>query len=124
MFELKIGEEIKNLKWGTYAMKLWCDLTGKTVDDFFASLASLAGTTTQQGAFEMTVQMLQVGYKYANKEDLSEETACEWIDQLGGIMKVNSSGLVEYINYVVSLTMTGITPLPGDTAPDEKKNEG
>jgi hypothetical protein len=122
MFELKIGEQVVNLKWGTYAMKLWCDLTGKTVDDFFLALAALADTTTQQGAFEMTVQMLRVGYKYANKDELSEETACEWIDQLGGIIKVNSSGLVDYINYVVSLTMTGITPLPGDTT-EEKKSE-
>ena len=123
MFELKIGEETKNLKWGTYAMKLWCDLTGKTVDDFFAALGELALKTSEHAAFKMTTEILQAGYECANKEKVSEETVCDWIDHFGGIANVNKSALVEYINYVVSLTMTGITPLPGDTAPDEKKNE-
>ena len=123
MFELKIGDEIKNLKWGTYAMKLWCDLTGKTVDVFFVALNEMASSVSQQAAFQMTIEIIQAGYECANKEKVSEETVCDWIDQLGGIANVNNTSLVGYINYVVKLTLTGVTPLPGDTSEDKKKEE-
>jgi hypothetical protein len=31
--------------------------------------------------------------------------------------------MVDYVNYVISLTLTGITPLPGDTTDDKKKEQ-
>ncbi len=123
MFELKIGEEIIKLKWGTYAMKIWCDLTGKEIDDFFKVLSEVDESPTQQMAFDITRNLLRSAYQCANKKEVSDETVCDWLDSLGGIVNVNTTQLVDFINYVIKLTMNGITPLPNDLPGIEKKNE-
>jgi len=123
MFELKVGDKIVNLKWGTYAMKLLCERTGITLDGFFDLLNKMAGTPSQQEAFNMLQWFLHAGYEYANGVKATDMEVCEWIDELGGIISVNKGQLVDYINYVVSLTMNGVTPLPGDKVDDKKKEE-
>lgn len=122
MFELKLANRTINLKWGTYAMKLLCDRTGKTLDGFFELLSKMADNPSQQEAFEMLQSFLHAGYEYANNQKATDMEVCEWIDQLGGIISVNEGQLVDYINYVITTTMNGVTPLPGDTT-QEKKSE-
>ena len=123
MFELKVGDKVVNLKWGTYAMKLLCDRTGTTLDGFFALLGKMADSPTQQEAFNMLQWFLHAGYEYANGVKATDQEVCEWIDDLGGIVAVNQGQMVDYINYVVSSTMNGVTPLPGDRLTDSKKKE-
>ena len=121
MFELKVGEKVINLKWGTYAMKLLCERTGNTLDGFFALLGKMADNPSQQDAFDMLQAFIHAGYEYANKAKVTDEEVCEWIDEMGGIINVNNGQMVDYINYVVKSTMNGVTPLPGDTPSDDKK---
>jgi hypothetical protein len=123
MFELKVGDQIVNLKWGTYAMKLLCARMGIGIDDFFKLLADLAENVTNQKAFTMLENFLHAGYEAANKAKVSDEEVCDWIDKLGGVANVNNSQFVDYINYVIGLTLTGVTPLPGDSELTEKKKE-
>ena len=122
MFELKIGEDIVRLKWGTYAMKLFCTRMGTGIDGFFEVLQEIAdGKATQDKMLQILESFLHAGYEYANKSKATEEHVCEWIDSCGGIVHINKGHMVDYINYVISLTLSGVTPLPGDT--DDKKKE-
>ena len=123
MFELKIDDQIVNLKWGTYAMKLFCTRMGTGIDGFFELLQDIEeGKATQDKMLSVLESFLHAGYEYANKSKATEEQVCEWIDYCGGIVKINQGQLVDYVNYVISLTLTGITPLSGDTD-DKKKDE-
>lgn len=121
MFELKIGDKIVNLKWGTYAMKLLCDRMVITMDGFFEMLSKMADSPSQQDAFDMLQGFLHAGYEYANGVKATDMQVCEWIDELGGIIAVNNGQLLDYINYVVKSTMNGVTPLPGDVVSEDKK---
>ena len=123
MFELKIGEDIVRLKWGTYAMKLFCTRMGTGIDGFFEVLQEIAdGKATQDKMLQILESFLHAGYEYANKSKATDEQVCEWIDHCGGIVQINKGQMVDYINYVISLTLTGVTPLPGDSD-DKKKDE-
>lgn len=123
MFELKVGETTVNLKWGTYAMKLFCQRMGTGIDGFFELLQEIAdGKSNQQKMLSMLESFIHAGYEYANGQKATDIEVCEWIDYCGGVVKINEGQMVDYINYVISLTLTGITPLPGDT--DVKKKEG
>lgn len=122
MFELSIDEQRIKLKWGTKAMKLLCDRMGIDIDGFFGILDKInKGETTSQEMFTVIENFLHAGYEYANGSKADENTVCEWIDKLGGIFKVNTGQMIEYINYVIHLTFNGVTPLPGELA--EKKKE-
>lgn len=122
MFELKIGDQVVNLKWGTYAMKLFCERMGTGVDGFFEIIQEIAeAKASQQKMFNILEAFLHAGYEYANKAKATDIQVCEWIDACGGVIKINESQMVDYINYIFSLTLTGISPLPGDT--DIKKKE-
>jgi hypothetical protein len=124
MFELKIGDTVINLKWGTYAMKLFCTRMGTGIDGFFELLQEIAdGKATQDKMLQILESFLHAGYEYANKSKATDEQVCEWIDYSGGIVNINKGQMVDYVNYVISLTLTGITPLPGDTTDDKKKDE-
>jgi len=127
MFELKIGEEIVNLKWGTYAMKVFGELDGKpTVDHFFDVIAEFdpeKPVMEKNRMFGILEKMLIAGHQNATGTRVDERAADGWIDACGGILKLNEGQMIDYINYIISVTLTGVTPLPGDEQSIEKKSD-
>lgn len=122
MFELKIDDQIINLRWGTKAMKLMCDRMGIDIDGVFEIFDTISkGQSTSSQMFTVVQNFIHAGYEYANGSKIDENTVCEWIDKCGGIFKVNQPPLIDYINYVISLTFNGVTPLNGELG--EKKKE-
>lgn len=124
MFELKTGDQIVKLKWGTYAMRLFTDMRGKEIDHFFEVLQEIyEKLATPQKMFLIIQDLLMAGYEYANDAKINEKQACEWIDECGGILRVNEGQLIDYINYVISKTFNNVSSLPNDQPALEKKNE-
>ena len=124
MFELKIGEEVVNLKWGTYAMMLFTDKRGKEIEHFFEVLQEISEKlATPQKMFLVVRDMICAGYECANGKPLTDKQACDYIDECGGILSINQGQLIDYINYVIKLTFVRVTPLPGDTIDGKKKEE-
>ena len=130
LFELKIGEQVIPLKWGTYAMKLYTDRTKSSIDDFFNIIERMAKTgsgetienpVTQHEVFVFIENTIHAGYRAANKQHIDEESVCDWIDACGGVGNLATGQLMEYLNYVIRLTFAGYTPLP--SAGEEKKSE-
>ncbi len=130
MFVLKVNDQDINLKWGTRAMKLFCEARGVELDGFFDILQGMAQdieltAVNIEKSFNLLADMIKAGYQSANKKAADDDDVCDWIDACGGITKVNEGALVGYVNYVISMTYNGVSPLPGDkpvTEDAEKKN--
>lgn len=125
IFELELNDGQKvPLKWGTYAMKLLCVRMDITLDAFFDLLQEIAdGNTTEHRMLELLENFLHVGYEFSNGTKATDIQVCEWIDGCGGVAKINSGPLVAYINYVFSVTLTGVTPLNEEADNGDKKKE-
>ena len=122
MFDLIINDTTIKLKWGTWAMKRLCDRRKITLDDFFKLLNSLTtGDSVQDNILNLTIDFLFVGFEYANGKPPAEFEPFEWIDFCGGITKINEGQLVDYVNYIISATVNGVTPLPGEKNIKEEK---
>lgn len=122
MFELIIDEQPIKLRWGTKAMKLLCDRMNTNIDGFFELLNKMdKGQTTSQEVFEIVENFVMAGYEYANGTKIDEETVLEWIDKCGGVFQLNKGQFLAYMNYVISTTFNGVTPLNGEI--NEKKKE-
>lgn len=115
--------EIK-LTWGIWAMKLFCDRKGVAVDDFFEVINAFVSPEgiDKKEAYSLTINFLTSAYEAQNDRCPSEKEVCGWLDELGGITGM-AANLAEFFNWIISLTLTNTTPLPGETAEPEKKNE-
>src|SRR6478609_6978995 len=125
MFELKVGEEVVKLKWGTYAMKRFSVLDGheEGPDHFFDVLQGFSPDAEPLPSARLLAimeKLLIAGHDYATGNQVDDKIVDGWIDECGGVLKINNGPLVEYVNYIVKSTLTSVTPLPGDDT--EKKN--
>ena len=116
MFELKLNNNTIKLKWGTWAMREFCNAKGITIDKYFELLGN------SHYDLDNIIKLVFIGYKAAcvsNKEEIifDENDACDWIDELGSIF-VSEGQLVDYVKYVVSTTIVSVQGKPKE----EKKS--
>jgi len=110
MFELKLNNKTIKLKWGTWAMREFCQQKGITLEKYFEVLGS------SQFDLDNIIKLVYVGYKSAcisNKveEEYNEVDICDWIDEVGSIFKAEGQ-LIDFIKYIVSTTVTSIPSKP------------
>lgn len=115
MFELKLNNNTIHLKWGTWAMREFCQTYNITLEKYFETLA------TSQKDLDMVIKLFYIGYKAAcvsNKEDViyTENDVCEWIDEIGSIFKADSQ-LVNYFKYILGTINVNVN----DVKDTEKK---
>jgi hypothetical protein len=115
MFELKLKNNTIHLKWGTWAMREFCQTYQVTLEKYFEML----GET--QKDIDKIIKIFYIGYKSAcisKKEEIiySEEDICEWIDEIGSIY-VSDGQVVEYFKYILSTINVNVT----DVKDTEKK---
>jgi len=116
MFELKLKNNTIQLKWGTWAMKRFCELEGKTLMQMIGVLSS--GEFDLKTIVSIVQSAAEAGCK-TNKQpiEFGEFEVCEWIDEAGGLSSKDSQ-IVEFINYMQS----SMNPDIKQEESDEKKN--
>ena len=117
MFELKLNNKTIQLKWGTWAMREFCISKGITIDKYFEVLGK------SQFDLDNIIKLVYIGYKSAcvsNKTEIiyTEDDICDWIDELGSIF-VMEGQLIDYIKFIIELTVTSIQG--NKPSKDEKK---
>ena len=117
MFELKLNNKTIQLKWGTWAMREFCNAKGVTIEKYFEVLGK------SQFDLDSIIKLVYCGYKSAcvtNKAEViyTEDDICDWIDELGSIF-ASEGQLVDYIKFIVELTVTSIQG--GKPNKEEKK---
>lgn len=115
MFELKLNNNIIQLKWGTWSMREFCKLKNITIDKYFEVLGG------NQYDLDVIVNLIYIGYKSAcisNKKEIeyTEDDVCDWIDEIGGIFNTEGQVLI-YLKYIVESTVTAVQGV----AKEEKK---
>lgn len=119
MFELKLNNKTIQLKWGTWAMREFCELKGISLDKYFELLGN------SQTDLDLIVKLVYVGYKSAcisNKQELeyTEVDVCDWIDEVGSIF-ASEGQLIGFIKYIVASTVTSIQSKPVEEKKKSKK---
>jgi len=115
MFELRLDNNTIHLKWGTWAMREFCQRNNITIDKYF----ELLGKT--QFDIDLIVQLVFIGYKSACISlkipiEHTEDEACDWIDEMGTIFS-SEGQLIDYIKYIINNTVNSVKT----TATEEKK---
>ena len=118
MFELRLNNnKTIPLKWGTWAMKRFCELENKSLLDLINILSS--------GAFELgtIVHIIQAsaesGCKTLNQPiEFNDVIVCDWIDEVGGL-SAKDGQLVEFMRYMQDSMTPDLKP---EKETDEKKN--
>jgi len=117
MYELKLKETTIPLRWGTWAMKRFCELEKKNLMELINVLSS--------GVYEMDtiVHIVQAsaesGYKSLKKPiDFEEFDVCDWIDKVGGLTAKDGQ-LVEFMKYMQN---SMVPELKEGKSTAEKKN--
>jgi len=100
MYELKLKNNTIHLKWGTWAMREFCQSYGITLEKYFETLADT------QKDIDKVVKIFFIGYKSAcnsKKEDIlyTENDVCEWIDEIGSVFQ-SEGQVVDYFKYILS----------------------
>ena len=106
MFELKLNNKTIQLKWGTWAMREFCNAKDITIDKYFELLSNT------QFDLDIIIKLVHIGYKSAcvsNKQSIEydENDACDWIDEEGSIFNPDSKILV-YLRYIIDNTITTV----------------
>jgi hypothetical protein len=106
MFQLKLNNNTIQLKWGTWAMREFCNAKGITIDKYFELL------TNTHFDLDIIVKLVYIGYQSAcvsNKVTIEydEVDACDWIDEIGSIFDTNGQ-LIDYVKYIISTTTTSV----------------
>ena len=99
MFELRLNNnKTIPLKWGTWAMKRFCELENKSLLDLINILSS--------GAFELgtIVHIIQAsaesGFKTLNQPiEFNDVIVCDWIDEVGGL-SAKDGQLIDFIKFM------------------------
>jgi hypothetical protein len=115
MFELRLNNKTIHLKWGTWAMREFCQRNNITIDKYF----ELLGKT--QFDIDLIVQLVFIGYKSACISlkipiDYTEDETCDWIDEMGTIFS-SEGQLIDYIKYIIESTVNSVKT----TTTEEKK---
>jgi hypothetical protein len=88
----------KTLRWGTYAMYLFCERNNCDLEGLLELLSSMKFN------LKTLSQMIQVAYYAANKTEWELESVFDWIDENGGVF-AKEGELIEFANYVVKATI-------------------
>ena len=119
-YTLPTADGDQTLKWGTWAMRLFCQKQGISIDEFFTLITDLSeGGATADKMLSVICSMISAGYEAANGKTVSDATVYDWIDDNGGIISINKGGLSGYVSYIVSQTINDSTPL--NSVEDEEK---
>jgi hypothetical protein len=116
MFELKLkNDNTVLLKWGTWAMREFCQTYNITLEKYFETLGEI------QKDIDKIIKLFYIGYKSAcisNKAEIvfTEEDVCEWIDQIGSIY-VSEGQVVDYFKYILNTINVNVS----DVKDTEKK---
>lgn len=115
MFELKLNNKTILLKWGTWAMREFCQTYNITLEKYFETLMDT------QKDLDKVVKLFYIGYKSAcifNKEEIvyAEIDVCEWLDEIGSIF-VSEGQVVDYLKYIFTTINVNVT----DAKDSEKK---
>lgn len=117
MYELKLNNKTIKLKWGTWAMREFCQQKGISLEKYFEVLGS------SQFDIDNLIKLVYAGYKSAcitNKEEeiYNEVDVCDWIDEIGSVFSAEGQ-LIDYIKYIVSMTVTSV---PTKASTEKKKS--
>ena len=116
MYELKTDNNTIHLKWGTWAMKRFCELENKTLMDLISVLSS--GVYNLDTIVHIVQAAAESGYKSLKKPiDFEEFDVCNWIDEVGGLTAKDGQ-LVEFMKYM----QDSMVPELKGKSTDEKKN--
>ncbi len=81
MYELKTNNNTIHLKWGTWAMKRFCELENKNLMQLIEVLSG--GVYDLDTIVHIVQAAAESGYKSLKKPiDFDEFDVCEWIDQV------------------------------------------
>lgn len=117
MFELKTNNNTIHLKWGTWAMKRFCELEGKNLMELINVLSG--GIYDLDTIVHIVQAAAESGYKSLKKPiDFGEFEVCEWIDEVGGL-SAKDGQLVAFMKYMQDSMTPDLKPEKGT---DEKKN--
>lgn len=98
MFELKLKETTIPLRWGTWAMKRFCELEKKNLMELINVLSS--GVYDLDTIVHIVQASAESGYKSLKKPiDFEEFDICNWIDEVGGLTAKDGQ-LVEFMKYM------------------------
>jgi hypothetical protein len=89
MFDFKVGEEVKKLGWGIWAMRRYCEVYQVDIEEYFKRLS------TNNIDFDDVVKFLRIALEYGSRgsKQFTEFDACELIDADGGL--INGKGQVK-----------------------------
>lgn len=110
MHKFEINNKTIDLKWGTWAMREFCQDKGIAIDQYF----ELIGGKVLD--LDTIIKLIYAGYKSAcnsKKEPIeyTEDDVCDWIDEIGGIF--NTEGpIIEYFKYIITNTVTAVSGTP------------
>lgn len=126
IFELKVGESIIQMKWGSLAMKLFTDYKKITIMQFFELLENYSkGQYTITDIFLFLKCAAEAG-SGCTKVFKDTEVA-EWFDEIGGLSGVvsNTGQVADFFAYVIGNTIVNVTPTDapesGEAGTEEKK---
>lgn len=99
MFELRLNNNTTiPLKWGTWAMKRFCELENKTLVELITVLSS--GNYDLKTIVNIISAAAESGYKSLQKPiDFDEYMVCEWIDEVGGL-SAKEGQLIAFMKYM------------------------
>lgn len=101
------------LRWGTYAMFLYCEKNNCDLSGLLDQLVNL------QVNIKTVIKMVQAAYSAVNDGELSTLQVADWIDECGGIFAQDGE-LIDFINHVVKNTVVKESqPIEGE---GEKKS--
>lgn len=116
MYELKLKTTTIPLRWGTWAMKRFCELENKTLMELIKVLSS--GEYNLDTVVHIVQASAESGYKSLKKPvDFEEFDVCDWIDEVGGLT-AKEGQLVEFMKYM----QNSMVPDLKSSSTDEKKN--
>lgn len=117
MFELKLETTTIPLRWGTWAMKRFCELENKTLMELINVLSS--GVYNLDTIVHIVQASAESGYKSLKKPiDFEEYEICDWIDEVGGLTAKDGQ-LVEFMKYMQN---SMVPELKEDKSTSQKKN--
>lgn len=122
IFTLKLDDDKEiSLKWGTFAMKLFCDYRKLTFVEFLNFLDSFLSA---KHSVSDVILMLRCAAEYAAGGNiaLKDIEIAEWIDQVGGPM-LHKGQLKDFAEYVALHTVIDVTltPASAEINDEEKK---
>ena len=98
MFELKTNNNTIPLKWGTWAMKRFCELEDKNLMQLIEVLSG--GIYDLDTIVHIVQAAAESGYKSLKKPiDFTEFEVCEWIDEVGGL-SAKDGQLIDFIKFM------------------------